>query len=215
MDRKRWVARAMALTLAAPAVYACNKADRTEETLEVKTEAPPAAPVSIAVNPQGGSTISGELTATHETDKTVLHLNLSSLTADRDYEAKVRYGDCTMAMKYLVDADEPGEIDKDKAPAAGAAPTETVRDHDIGDVVVEIDLDKTGTTAMGNADVGNDALAADEPAFLVVAEDMGAGKGDMLVGCADLRGHGGMTGSMGTPDTTPAGAMPADTARKY
>lgn len=214
MDRKKWMARAMALTLAAPTVYACNKADKTDETIEVKTEAPPAIPVSIAVNPQGGSTISGELTATHETDKTLLHLNLSGLTEDKDYEAKVRYGDCTMAMQHLADADEPGEIDE--TPAAGAAPADTAREHEVGDVIVEIDLEKAGTNAMGDADAGNDALAADEPAFLVVTEDMGLGKSDMLVGCADLRGHAGMAGSMGTPDATPtSGAMPADTARKY
>src|SRR5689334_2848619 len=104
MESKAWVARAMALALLVPAAAACNKADNNEENIEVKTEAPPpAAPISVTINPQGGAKLTGDLTATHEAEKTVLRLALNNLDADHDYAAKIRYGDCTMAMQYLTD----------------------------------------------------------------------------------------------------------------
>lgn len=216
MESKPWVGRALALALLVPVASACSKGEKNEENIEVKTETPPpAAPITVTINPQGGAKLTGQLTATHETDKTVLRLNLSGLDADKDYKAKIRYGDCTVAMKYLADTDEPGEVDKNKAPATTGAPAtganpptatpgETVRNHDIGDVVARIDLDKTGATATGSADVDNDKLGPDEPAYVVITEDMGVGKNDMFVGCADLTGHAGL-------GATPGGAAPAGT----
>jgi hypothetical protein len=216
MDSKAWMARAMALALVAPAIGACNKEDKTEANIEVQTEpTPPPAPITITINPQGGSMITGELTAMHEADNAKVTLNLTGLTEDKDYDATIRYGDCSIAMNYL----KPDLMPGDKAPDA-----ETVRNHDIGDEVKDIDLNKTGTTATGEATIDNDDLRADEPAFVMVTQDAGVGKDHILVGCADLTGHAGMSGMGGmapppaaAPSTTPEtpGAAKPEAPKKY
>ena len=99
MDSKAWMARAMALALIVPAAAACNMEDNEEANIEVETEAPatpPPAPVTMDILPQGGSTVAGQVTAMHEGDNTKLRLNLSGLTEDKTYDAKIRYGDCTI-----------------------------------------------------------------------------------------------------------------------
>ena len=205
MDSKAWVARAMALALLVPAASACNKEDKTDESIEVQTEAPPpAAPMTIQIMPQGAGTVTGDLTATHETDKAVVRLNLTGLMDGKDYEAKIRYGDCAVAADFD-GKDHPG---MDNPPPAGTAPQPGMNEHKVGEKVTDIHLDQTGTTATGNADIDNDKLGADEAAYLVVTQD------DVIVGCGDLRGHGDM-GGMGAPAPTPApGAMPADSVKK-
>jgi hypothetical protein len=206
MDKKAWVARAMALALVVPAIAACSKEDNDEANIEVQTEAPaPPAPMTITINPQGGATLSGDLTATHETDRTNVRVNLMGLTEGKDYEATIRYGDCTMAAQYLKDEDaKPGAPNADSV-TGGATGTE----HEVGDKVADINLDHTGATATGTADISNDDLRGDEMAYVVVTE------GDMMVGCGDLRGHGDMGGTMSAPGAaTPGAAMPADSAHR-
>jgi hypothetical protein len=206
MDSKAWVARAMALALVVPVAAACNKEDN-DANIEVQTETPPpAAPVTVTINPQGGAMLSGDLTATHEADKTTVRLSLAGLTEDKDYEAKIRYGDCTMAANYLKDDDMAATPGAATTPAAGTDSGASMSAaHDPGDKVADIDLDKTGATATGTADIDNDELGAGEAAYVVITQD------DMLVGCADLSGHGDM-GGMSAPGTAPGAAMPADSA---
>ena len=219
MDSKAWMWRALAVALLVPAVGACSAEDNDEANIDVETEAPPAAatPMTVAINPQGGSTITGEFTAMHEAENTRVRVNLSGLMEGKDYNATIRYGDCTVAMNYLTDDDA------DDAPAAtpGTTPapgTETAAEHEIGDEVADIDLNVTGATATGEADIDNDDLRADEPAFVMITEDAGMTDPDVLVGCADLRGHGGMGGTMPAPGATPGAepghAAPADTGRR-
>ena len=223
MDNKAWI-RAMALALIVPAAAACNKEDNDEATIEVETEAPapPPAPITIDITPQGGAPVMGQLTATHEGDNTKVRLTLSGLTEDKTYDAKIRYGDCTIAMQYTNDDMKPDENAPTTAPGATAtpgAPTAT-GEHKVGDEVADYSLNETGTAAEGEVDVDNDDLRPDEAAFVMVTEDAGVGKPDVLVGCADLRGHGGMGGTMPAPSTTPApgtepgAAAPADSGRR-
>src|SRR5690242_11692966 len=101
MDSKAWVARVMTLALLVPIASACNKEDKTQENIEVKTEAPPpAAPMTVTIMPQGGATLTGNLTATKAADKTTWAVSLSGLDEKKDYDAKIRYGDCTMAANF-------------------------------------------------------------------------------------------------------------------
>lgn len=205
MDSKAWLARAMALALMVP-VAACSREEETEANIEVESEqpaTPAAAPMTIQINPQGGAMVGGELTATHEAERTNVRVTLNGLTEGQDYEAKLRYGDCTVAANFLEDADE----------AMGTTtPGTGVANHEIGDEVADIDLQITGTTATGTADIDNDELAMNEPAYVVVTQE------DRLVACGDLRASGahGDTGTMGAPATpgmTPGATMPADSAR--
>jgi hypothetical protein len=153
--------------------------------------------------------VAGELTATHETDKTIVRLNLSNLTEGKDYEARIRYGDCTIAASYI--NDDPMGANAPAAPAPEATTPATTGDsHDPGEVVASINLDRTGATATGTAEIENDDLRADEAAYLVITEDSDA---DVLVGCVDLRGHSAM-GAAPAPAAEPGAAMPADSANR-
>ena len=224
MDNKTWM-RALALALIVPAAAACSKEDNDEANIEVETEAaPPMAPITVDIMPQGGSTIMGTITATHEGDDAKVRLTLSGLTEDKTYDAKIRYGDCAIAMNYLTDNEAPATPAPGAAPSTAPAPgTETATgEHKVGDEVADFSLNETGTTAEGDVDVDNDDLRPEEAAFVMVTEDAGVGSPDVLVGCADLRGHGGaMGGTMPAPGTTPAApgtepgaAAPADSGRR-
>jgi hypothetical protein len=216
MENKAWL-RLAAVVLVLPFAAACAREDETEANIEVETEpaATPAAPVTVMINPQGGSTIGGELTATHEAENTKVRLNLTGLMEDKTYDAKIRYGSCAVAMNYLDgDDDTPAG-----ANSPAATPETTATDaHDVGEEVADFSLDETGTTATGEVDIDNDELRAGEAAFVMVTEDAGVGDPDVLIGCAELSGHGGMGGTAPAPGTTPGAepgtAAPAEPGRR-
>lgn len=207
MDRKSWMARSITVAMATMVVACAKKEEEPQANIEVASEPAPPPPVTMDLVPAGGSAVMGTVTATHAQDNTTLQISLSGLIDDRDYDAKVRYGDCTIAPQHLT-SDAP------------AAPTTTTggampnAEHELGDDFMSIRLNKEGTTATGEATVDNDDLRMDESAYVVVTQD------DKLVACADLKGHGGMgstapgaTGanpSMG-PNTTP---MPSDSMHR-
>jgi hypothetical protein len=203
----------MTLALLVPAAYACNKEDKTQENIEVKTEAPPpAAPMTITIMPQGGATLTGDMTATRAADKTTVRVNLSALDEKKDYDAKIRYGDCTMAASFDgKNKAKPAPTTTTPAPGAAApAPGMANPDHKAGDEVTDIHLDKTGATATGTADIDSGKLAAGEAAYIVLTSD------DMIVGCADLTNSAAMGAPDtmgGAPGTAPGAAMPADTGK--
>jgi hypothetical protein len=202
MENKAWL-RLAALVLVLPFAAACAREDETEANIEVETEpAAPAAPIVVAITPTGANTVAGELTATHEADKTVVRLSLNALTEGKDYEARIRYGNCSVAANYL--DDEPmANNDAPATPQAGATPA--TDDHEQGEVIEAINLDRQGLMATGTAEIENDELRAGETAYLVITEDSDE---DVLVGCVDLPGHGGMGGTAPAPGATP-GAEPA------
>ena len=209
MENKAWL-RLMALTLVLPLAVACSQEEETEADIEIEAEPAPAAPVTVQITPQGGGMVAGEITATHQAEDTNLRISLTGLTEGKDYEARIRYGDCTIAMNYL--DDEPLANDNEAAtPATGTPETPgTMDDHETGEVVAMINLDRTGATASGSADIENDELRAGEAAYLVITEDSDE---DVLVGCADLSGHGGM-GTTPDAGAAPGAAMPADSAQR-
>jgi hypothetical protein len=212
MENKAWL-RLIALMLVLPLAVACSKEEETDADIEVETEpAAPAAPIVVTITPTGANTVAGELTATHEMDKTMVRLNLTALTEGKDYEARIRYGDCTVAATYL--DDEPGANPEPATPPpAGATPA--ADDHETGEVIEAINLDRQGTTATGTAEVDNDELRPGETAYLVITEDSDE---DVLVGCVDLPGHGGMGGTAPAPapapGTEPGAAAPAEPGRR-
>jgi hypothetical protein len=208
MENKAWL-RLIALMLVLPFAVACAQEEETEADIEVETEpAGPAAPIVVTITPQGANTVAGELTATHEMDKTIVRLNLTALTEGKDYEARIRYGDCTVAATYL--QDEPGANPEPATPPAGATPA--TDDHETGEVIEAINLDRQGAMATGTAEVDNDELRPGETAYLVITEDSDE---DVLVGCVDLPGHGGMDGTAPAPaGSEPGAAAPAEPGRR-
>ena len=195
MNSKDWLARSMTVAMAV-VVVACAKKEEegVQANIEVETEAAPLPPITIDIVPATGSTAMGTITATHAPDKTTVQISMSGLTEDKDYDANIRYGDCTIAPQYLKN-----DPDGDAAPTTG-----TPEEHKLGDDFVSLMLNKEGPTATGEATINNDDLRADEPAYVVVTQD------DMLVACADLKGHGDMMGPSMGPSTMP---MPADTMK--
>jgi hypothetical protein len=209
MENKAWL-RLIALMLVLPLAVACSKEEEIEADIDVETEpAAPAAPIMVTIMPQGGSTVAGDLSATHEADKTVVRVNLTSLMEGKDYEARIRYGNCSVAANYL--DDEPlANNDGPETPATPGA-TPLTDDHEQGEVIEAINLDRSGATATGTADVDNDELRMGETAYLVITEDSDE---DVLVGCVDLPGHGGMGGTAPAPGTEPGAAAPAEPGRR-
>ena len=198
MEKKAWLRGLVAMTLLLPVVAACSADEETEANIEVETAPPAPTPITVQVMPQGGAMVAGDLTAMHEADNTRVSLTLSGLTEGKDYEARIRYGTCAVAMNYV--DDEP--FANDATPGDSGS---VMDDHEIGEVVEQIDLDRTGATASGTGEFDNDDLAAMESAFVSITEDSDE---DVLVGCADLSGHGGMGGTMGGG----MGGMPVDSA---
>src|SRR5688572_26818191 len=111
MDSKSWPIRLMAVMLVAP-VFACaDTGEEAEVDLGADAETQPAppttmAPVTVQLDPMGGSMISGEAIATHNPDNVNVRLTLSGLTEGEDYEARLVYGMCTDAEAHLADADD-------------------------------------------------------------------------------------------------------------
>jgi hypothetical protein len=203
MNSKRWLASSMTVAMAMVVAACAKKEEDTQANIEVQTEAPPPPPpVTIDLVPATGSAVMGTVTATHAPDKVTVQVSLSGLDEKKDYDAKMRYGDCTVAPKYLTDT-----TPDTATPQAGVKP-----EHKTGDDFMTIRLDKEGATATGEASVDLDELGATEPAYLVVTAD------DALVACADLKGHdtGAMTGSMpgGASMGSSTTPMPSDTMNK-
>ena len=195
MNSKGWLARAMTVGMAVVVVACAKKEEETQANIEIQAEAPPPPPITTEIVPATGSTVMGTITATHAPENTTVQISMTGLTEDKDYDATIRYGDCTIAPQYLKD-DPSGDM----APTTG-----TPEEHKLGDDFLTLMLNKEATTATAEATLDNDDLRADEPAYIVVTQ------ADMLVACADLKGHGGMSTapSIG-PSTTP---MPADTMK--
>jgi hypothetical protein len=183
MDSKTWLIRFAAVMLVVP-VVACTSDDDTDVEIDATTEAPPVmAPVTVTLQPMGGSMLAGEVVASHAAENVNVRITLSGLTEGEDYEAALKYGMCTDAQAHLDDDDAatPGT-----EPAAG-----TMDDHEAGEGFGDIDLDVTGMTATGSADIDTDDLRENEPAYLAITTG-GMTDEKTLVACADLSGHGGM-----------------------
>jgi hypothetical protein len=211
MDRKSWPIRLMAVLLVVPA-FACADNDEAEVEINEGDEAPAGAamaPVTAQLQPMGGSMLSGEVVATHGPEDVNVRVTLNGLTEGDEYEAALKYGMCTDAQAHLDDDGPDDDADGTRTdattpgttPAAGDA---TMDDHEPGEEFGDIDLNVTGTTATGSADIDTDDLRQNEPAYLVVTTGGMTDEKNVLA-CADLSGHGGMnTGAgMGT-GTTPA-----------
>jgi hypothetical protein len=212
MENKTWL-RLIAMMLVLPLAVACSKEEETEADIEVQTEpAAPAAPIVVAIVPEGSNTVTGEISATHEMDKTVVRVSLAALTEGKDYEARIRYGNCTIAANFIDDEPMANNEESVTPPPAGTPATD---DHEQGEVMEAINLDRQGLIATGTAEIENDELRAGESAYLVITEDSDE---DVLVGCVDLPGHGGMGGTMpapgATPGTEPGAAAPAEPGRR-
>ncbi len=135
------------------------------------------------------------MVATHGPDNVNVRVSLTGLTDGEDYDADIRYGDCTMAAMYLIDEDAAEDAAEEMQDSMNL-------EHTPGDKIADIDLTTTGMTATGTAEVDSNKLRAGEAAYLVIKHD------DALMACSDLRGHdmGGM--GAGMP------AMPADSTHR-
>jgi hypothetical protein len=202
----------MAVLLVVPA-FACADNDEAEVEIDATPEpAPPAAtaPVTVQLMPLGGSTLTGEVVATHNPNGVNVRVSVAGLTEGEDYEAKLRYGMCSDAQAHFDGRDATATTTPGTEPAAGAMDA-----HEAGDEFAEIELTVTGTTGTGSANIDTDELGANEPAYVSIEIDDDLGNDDKLLGCADLTGHGGMdmdagTG-MGTPGATTPGTEPTTT----
>jgi hypothetical protein len=200
MVSKSWLIRFAAVMLVVPA-FACTSDDDTDIDIEAETETPPPAmaPVTVQFQPMGGSTLAGEVVASHNPENVNVRVTLSGLAEDDDYEAALKYGMCTDAQAHLdneVGDDTPGT--ETETPGA-------IDEHEAGEEFADIDLDHTGMTATGSADIDTDDLRANEPAYLAITTG-GMNDERTIVACADLSGHGGMNidAAPGTPGTEPA-----------
>jgi hypothetical protein len=208
MDRKSWPIRLMAVLLVVPA-FACADRDEAEVEIDAETEAPPPAapaPVTVQLMPLGGSTLTGEVVATHNPEDVNVRVSVTGLTEGEDYEAKLKYGMCSDAQAHFDNRDAAATTTPGTEPAAGAMDA-----HDPGEEFAEIELSVTGTTGTGTGDIDADELGANEPAYVAIEIDDDMGDDDQLLGCADLSGHGGMNMDTGTPassTTTPDATTP-------
>ena len=208
MDRKSWPIRLMAVLLVVPA-FACADNDEAEVEIDAAPEpAPPAAiaPVTVQLMPLGGSTLTGEVVATHNPNDVNVRVSVAGLTEGEDYEAKLKYGMCSDAQAHFDGRDATATPGTE--PAAGAMDT-----HDPGEEFAEIELTVTGMTGTGSADIDTNELRENEPAYVAIEIDDDLGNNDKLLGCADLTGHGGMNMDMGTgTGTTPGATTPGTPA---
>jgi hypothetical protein len=209
MDRKSWPIRLMAVMLMVGA-FACADNDEAEVEIDADDDvAPPAmAPVTVMIQPMGGSTLAGEVVATHRPEDVNVRVTLNGLTADSDYEAALKYGMCSDAQAHLDDDDDADATTPGTTPAAGDA---TMDDHEPGEEFGDVDLTVTGTTATGSADIGTEDLGANEAAYLVVTTG-GMTDERTVVACADLSGHGNMNMDA-APDATTPSTEPAEPGR--
>ena len=213
MDRKSWPIRLMAVLLVVPA-FACADRDEAEVEIDTETEAPPpaaAAPVTVQLMPLGGSTLTGEAVATHNPEDVNVRVTLSGLTEGGDNEAKLKYGMCTDAQAHL-EGDDAAGTTGGTATTPGTQPAAgQMVEHEPGDEFADIDLNMTGTTATGSADVDTEDLRENEPAYLAVTTG-GVGDEKTVVACADLTGHNMGPGmGSGTPSTTTPDATTPET----
>jgi hypothetical protein len=201
MDSKTWLIRFAAVMLVVP-VVACTSDDDTDVEIDATTEAPPPAmaPVTVQLQPIGGSMLTGEAVATHGAEDVNVRVSVSGLTEGEDYEAKLKYGMCSDAQAHF---DASQSISETTPGTPGTT-------HDDGDEFAEIELTVAGMTGTGTTDISSDELGANEPAYLSIEIDDDMGDDDRLLACADLSGHGGMdTGTMPAPDATTPGTEPA------
>lgn len=220
MDSKSWPIRLMAVMLVAP-VFACaDTGDDTEVDISADTEpGQPAtmAPVTVQLDPMGGSMLSGEAVATHNPDNVNVRLTLNGLTEGEDYEARLVYGMCTDAETHLTDmadADMDTDMGTDDQDATTTTPgtdpaAGRMGEHQPGDEFGQIDLNVTGTTATGTAEIDAEELGPNEPAYIaVLGNGQGAEEEQTVLACADLSGHGGMGTGTGTGQTPGAPTTP-------
>src|SRR5688500_10799333 len=103
MDNRVKLAGAAIASVLAFVIGCGGEADGGDE--EAGPPAPPVAaapqPVSLQLAAVGGSTVGGEVTATHGADSTLVRITLRGLTVGRGYEAEVRRGDCTVAEQFI------------------------------------------------------------------------------------------------------------------